>query len=69
MFYCSMCGTVNDPENKFCRMCGTKLRRMPQEKMNEKAAEDGGWVCWKCGAVMKDDVSFCIVCGMIRDSY
>ena len=44
---CIHCGKNVDDEARFCKYCGTRLRR----------------TCAKCGAGLDDDARFCAACG------
>ena len=44
---CIHCGKTVGDEARFCKYCGTKLRR----------------VCAACGAALDEDARFCAVCG------
>ena len=44
---CFHCGKTVSDEARFCKYCGTRLRR----------------TCAACGAVLDDDARFCSVCG------
>lgn len=46
---CSICGTVNNENAKFCFECGNKLEEQK--------------VCPQCGRVYKEGVKFCPQCG------
>lgn len=47
---CSVCGTVNNENAKFCFECGNKFEEQK--------------VCPQCGRVYKEGVKFCLVCGI-----
>lgn len=49
--FCPVCGSLNQPENKFCDKCGTQLIK----------------VCPRCGAKQDCDDKFCGECGARLD--
>jgi hypothetical protein len=57
---CSFCGTVNNPENRFCGMCGVRFERRKSER---RVPETSGQVCASCGHANQPSHKFCGLCG------
>lgn len=64
---CPTCGAENDPANRFCDQCGTKLDPVAASAPTEVAAPvvqaSGPSICPNCGASVLPGEAFCDNCG------
>jgi hypothetical protein len=58
---CTFCGTDNNPENKFCGMCGVRLERRKIERRVRHGT--ASLKCASCGHVCEAGTTFCGMCG------
>jgi serine protease Do len=76
MYYCNVCGWLNEKKEKYCEHCGVrteKPEKKPTETTEEPAeaegvekqvpAADGASVCDVCGTVNVEYAKFCKKCG------
>jgi uncharacterized OB-fold protein len=62
---CPTCGAVNDPANRFCDQCGTRLDQSSAQSQESTmvAQPTGASVCPTCGAPVLPGEAFCDNCG------
>ncbi len=64
MKICPSCGAPNDPANRFCDQCGTRLEEVAPVPVGTPAATAPvGAVCPACGAPVLPGEAFCDNCG------
>ncbi len=61
MITCPNCGAQNDPANRFCDQCGTRLE--PAAPVASPAPAVAASVCPSCGAAVLPGEAFCDSCG------
>ncbi len=63
---CPTCGAVNDPGNRFCDQCGTRLEPStaePQASVQTAQAAPATLTCPRCGSPALPGEAFCDECG------
>lgn len=56
---CERCGAILEPEQEFCVMCGTPVKK----EMIEKENQDHKNICENCGKKVPQEMRFCTSCG------